>query len=129
MPPPPKKTPVIPHLSAGSGAEKWKLYITGKAFTEETKGFKVLSDPVWLAMLLPVGNASAESQSVTPAMAYDTRVSSFFFFLFGDVVFSEYFCTTTVFSLSGEYVARFFLPDGGFLPCDHGLDFLYQLIM
>ena len=46
-----------------------------------------------------------------------TRVSSFFPF-FGDVAFSEYFCTSTVF-----LVACFPLPDGVFLPCDHGLDF------
>ena len=46
-----------------------------------------------------------------------------FFLSFGDVAFSEYFCTITAFSLYGEYVARFPLPDGVFLPCDHGLDF------
>ena len=40
-----------------------------------------------------------------------------------DVVFSEYFCTITVFSLYGEYVVRFPLPDGVFIHCDHGLDF------
>ena len=28
-----------------------------------------------------------------------------------------------IFYLYGEYVVRFFLPDGVFLPCDHGLDF------
>ena len=28
----------------------------------------------------------------------------------------------------GEYVVRLPLPDGGFLPCDHGLDFLHQLL-
>ena len=33
-------------------------------------------------------------------------------FLFGDVVFYEYFCTITVFSLYGEHVVCFFLPDG-----------------
>ena len=31
---------------------------------------------------------------------------------FGDVVFSEYFCAIAVFSLYGEYVLRFPLPDG-----------------
>ena len=31
----------------------------------------------------------------------------------------------TVLSLHGEYVVRFFLPDGVFLPFDHGLDFFY----
>ena len=42
---------------------------------------------------------------------------------FGDVAFSEYFLPIVVFSLYGEYAVGFFLPDGGFLPCDHGLDF------
>ena len=47
------------------------------------------------------------------------------FGFFGKVTFAEYFYTITItgFSLYGEYVARFFLPDGVFLPCDHGLDF------
>ena len=37
--------------------------------------------------------------------------------------FSELFgIIITLFSLYGEYVVRFFLPDGVFLPCDHGLD-------
>ena len=27
-----------------------------------------------------------------------------------------------------EYVVRFFCPGGVFLPCDHRLDFLHQLI-
>ena len=53
------------------------------------------------------------------------RHTSFFLFL-GDVALSEYICTITVFSLYGEYVVRFFLPNGGFLPCDHGLDFLHN---
>ena len=34
-----------------------------------------------------------------------------------------FFCTIAVFSLYGEYVVRFFLPDGVFLLCDHGQDF------
>ena len=60
-----------------------------------------------------------------------TRVSFFLFsfcLLFGDVVFSEYFCTISAFSLYGEYVVRTFLPNGVFLPCDHGLDFLHQFM-
>ena len=49
-------------------------------------------------------------------------------FFFGDVAFSDYFCCTIfAFSLYGEYVGRYFLPNGVFLPCDHGLDFLHQL--
>ena len=47
---------------------------------------------------------------------------SFFFSFFADVAFSEYFCTVTVFSLYGEYVVCFPLPDGVFVCCDHGLD-------
>ena len=71
------------------------------------------------------------------------------FFFLGDVTFSEYFCTITVlfvsifvplpfylslfctitvFLVNGEYIVRFFLPDGVFLPRDHGLDFLHQLV-
>ena len=46
-----------------------------------------------------------------------------FFCFFGDVAFSEYFCTITLFSLYRRSVVSFFLPDGVFLPCDHGLDF------
>ena len=41
-------------------------------------------------------------------------------------LFASIFCT--IFSWYGEYVVRFSLPDGVFLPCDHGLDFLHQLI-
>ena len=56
----------------------------------------------------------------------------FSFRLFGDVVFSEYlvyhfFCTIAACSLYGEYVVRSFLPNGVFLPCDHGLDFWHSL--
>ena len=42
---------------------------------------------------------------------------------------SIFFGSIYVFSLYGEYVIRSFLPNGVFLPCDHGLDFLHQLIM
>ena len=38
------------------------------------------------------------------------------------------FCTIDVLSLYGRYVIRFFLPDGVFLPCGHGLDLLHQPI-
>ena len=56
-------------------------------------------------------------------MRPDSHTCFSFFLSFGDVAFSEYFCTNTVSSLYGDYVARFPLPDGVFLPCDHGLDF------
>ena len=46
-----------------------------------------------------------------------------FFCFFEDVGFSECFGTITVSSLYEEYVVRFFLPDGVFLPCNHGLGF------
>ena len=50
-------------------------------------------------------------------------VSSFFCFL-GDVAFPSIFVPLS-FSLCMEntwYVVRFFLPNGVFLPCEHGLD-------
>ena len=52
-----------------------------------------------------------------------TCFSLFPFCFFGDVALSEYFCTIAICSLYGEYIVRFFLPGGVFLPCDHGLDF------
>ena len=55
---------------------------------------------------------------------------SFFLFpfcFFGDVAFSEYFFVPLPFSLCMESTSYgFFLPDGVFLPCDIGLDFLHQ---
>ena len=42
--------------------------------------------------------------------------------------FPSIFCTISAFSLYGEYVVRSFLPDDGvFLPCDHGLDFIFYI--
>ena len=39
-------------------------------------------------------------------------------------IFPSIFCTIAAFSLNREYaVLRSFLPNGVFLPCDHGLDF------
>ena len=57
-----------------------------------------------------------------------TRVFFFFFFFFFFFSFlslfpSIFLCIISSFSLYGEYVVRSFLPDGIFLPCDHGLDF------
>ena len=58
-----------------------------------------------------------------------TRVSFFFPLVYLDMsLFPSIFCTIAVFSLYGEYVVRFSLPNGVFLPCDHGLDFLHQLM-
>ena len=56
---------------------------------------------------------------------------SFFSFLFirQMSLFPSIFCTISAFFLYGEYDVRSFLPNGVFLPCDHGLDFLHQLIM
>ena len=50
------------------------------------------------------------------------------FFIFfsscGDVAFLKYLVPLTpVLFWYGECVARFLLPNGVFLPCDHGLDF------
>ena len=42
---------------------------------------------------------------------------------YGDVAFSERSCTIAIFSLYGEYVARFPLPTGVLVPCDHTLEF------
>ena len=42
--------------------------------------------------------------------------------------FRVFFCTISASSLYEEYVVRSFLPNGVFLPSDHGLDFLHQLI-
>ena len=43
-------------------------------------------------------------------------------------LFPSIFCPIAVFSVYGEYVVRSFLPNGVFLPCDHGLDFWHQLM-
>ena len=44
-------------------------------------------------------------------------------------LFPSTFCTIFAFSLNGEYVVRSFLSDGVFVPRDHGLEFLDQLIL
>ena len=55
-----------------------------------------------------------------------SRTCFFFSFFFLDLsLFPSTFCTISAFSLYGEYVIRSFLPNGVFLPCDHGLDFLF----
>ena len=41
--------------------------------------------------------------------------------------FYSIFRAIAVFSLYGEYVVRSFLPDGVFLPCNHGLFFYISL--
>ena len=56
-----------------------------------------------------------------------TRVS-FPFVYFEMSLFPSIFCAIPAFSLYGEYVVRFFLPNGVFLPCDHRLYFLHQLM-
>ena len=57
-----------------------------------------------------------------------TRVSFCFFPLvyLEMSLFPSIFCTISAYSLFGEYVVRVFLPNGAFLPCDHGLDFWHQ---
>ena len=54
-----------------------------------------------------------------------------FVYLEIDVAFSEYFFVPFPLSLciESKYVVRSFLLNSVFLPCDHGLDFLHQLIM
>ena len=65
-------------------------------------------------------------------MQASRQLHMFVFFSFcslGDAAFPSLFCTIAVFSLFLEYVARFSLQDGVFFPpCDHGLDFLHELI-
>ena len=59
-------------------------------------------------------------------MAPDSHACFFLLFPFVYLevsLFPSIFCTIAVFSLYGEYVVRSFLPNGVFLPCDHGLDF------
>ena len=56
-------------------------------------------------------------------MRPDSHVFLPFYPFFLDVAFSQYFCNIIVFSLYGEYVARFPISDGVFLNCDHGLGF------
>ena len=61
--------------------------------------------------------------------------TSFFFFFFSFVylevsLFPSIFCTIAAFALDGEFVVRsFFFPNGVFLPCDHGLDFLHHKLL
>ena len=60
-----------------------------------------------------------------------TRVSFFFPFVYLEMsLFPSIFGYIAVFSLYREYVVvRFSVPDEGvFLPCDHGPDFLHQLM-
>ena len=55
------------------------------------------------------------------------RVSFFFPFVYVEMsIFPSIVCTIAVLSLYGEYLVRFCLPDGVFLPCGKGLDFLHQ---
>ena len=59
-----------------------------------------------------------------------TRVFCFLFFpfcLFGDAAFSEYFLYIAVLSLYGDYVVRFFLPDGVFYLVTTGWIFYINL--
>ena len=55
-------------------------------------------------------------------------VSFIFFCFFGNVVFSEYFCTITVLSLNGES-SHVFPFRVCFIRYDYGLVFLHQLII
>ena len=61
-------------------------------------------------------------------VANPAREDSKSFVCFEMSLFPNIFCTITVLSLYGKYVVRSLLPDGVFLPCDHGLDFLHQLM-
>ena len=49
------------------------------------------------------------------------------FCFFGDVTFSEYYISL-LFPFCMESTLYVFLPDCVFLPCNHGLNFLHQLV-
>ena len=51
-----------------------------------------------------------------------------FFFVSWRLFFTSISCTVVVSYLYGEYVVRFFLPNGVSLPCDHGLGFEHQFM-
>ena len=56
-------------------------------------------------------------------------IATRFIFLFLEMsLFPSIFGTISAFSLYGEYAVRSFLPNGVFLPCDHGLDFRHHLM-
>ena len=64
---------------------------------------------------------------------YRRPESNMCFFLFSFVYLETSLfpsiCAISAFSLYVEYVVRSFLPNDVFLPFDHGLDFLHQLII
>ena len=65
-------------------------------------------------------HATRRPHSVTEQIS-----ASFFVFVSVSLEMSPFFRVFLYhdsFLLYGEYVVRFFLPDGVFLPCDHGLD-------
>ena len=66
-----------------------------------------------------------DSHAQLPNICLCPLLFLFRFCFFGDVAFSEYFCTIiiAVSFLYGEDVVRSPLPDVVFLPCDHRLDF------
>ena len=65
--------------------------------------------------------APRQSHAVTLQLSVSFFFSFFFLFL-RRCIFFDYFCIIAVSSLYGDCVVRFYLPDGVFLPCDHGLD-------
>ena len=67
---------------------------------------------------------AAALRSIVLRYAGAPIATSFCFFEMS--LFPSIFCTISVFSLYGEYVVRSLLPNGVFLPCDHGLDFLHD---
>ena len=65
--------------------------------------------------------AASLCSMVVDMQASHTRVSFCLFVYLEMSLFPSISCTIAVFHSYG--VVRFFLPDGIFLPCDHGLDF------
>ena len=112
------------------------LYPQGVWFADVMTSFSgvtfVLFCPVFVFMLKFAEAAALRSIVIRYAGApIATRVSFFSPFVYlGMSLFPSFFCTIVAsFSLYGDYVVRFPLPNGVFLPCDHGLDFRHQLII
>ena len=83
-----------------------------------------------IATILPAVSVTKDLPISPRFTPYDflsrCNVSSFFpFFVYylEMSLFPSIFCTISALSLYGEYFVRSFLPNGVFLPCDHGVDF------
>ena len=78
----------------------------------------------------PFVQSSSDMQAPRqPPVCVCVFVFVFVLFFLEMPLFPNIFCTTVVaFSLYREYVVRSFIPNGPFLPSDHGLDIRHQLM-